>query len=219
MGSPLLSRGFRHSSRGDSGRSRAASLRAATLLELLVVLFIIGIMASMLFPALQAARGKADTTACQNNVRQLGYALMQFIDSKDQFPQPNRWPVDILRWMEERELADQIGPGPIPPGARIPRPKLFRCAAQQDLDSTVETIGICHYVLVVDRPVKFDRRGRVHWEIHDQPELSEKEKYPPWYVGPDISFAEQQVMLATKKGPHPSGIYYSNTGATLGGGG
>lgn len=199
--------------------SRDNSRCAATLLELLVVLFIIGIMASMLFPALQAARGKADTTVCQNNVRQLGYAFMQFVDVMDRFPQPKMWSVSILKWMEERQLADQIAANGLPPDAKYPRPNLFRCAAQSDFVSTVPPVGVCHYVLVVDRPIKFDRRGRVHWEIHDRPELLEKEPEAPWYVSPEITFAEQQQMLATKKGPHPSGIYYSNTGATLGGGG
>jgi type II secretory pathway pseudopilin PulG len=49
--------------------------RAASLIELLVVIFIMGIMMGLLLPALQRARARADETVCENNVRQLKMAL------------------------------------------------------------------------------------------------------------------------------------------------
>jgi hypothetical protein len=72
-------------------------------------------------------------------------------------------------------------------------------------------------VLVVDRPLHYTKKGRVIFEITDRPVLEAPQE--PWYVGPEMTFAEQQKVLSTLKGPHPSGIYYSNTGAILGGGG
>lgn len=189
----------------------------ATLLELIIVLFIIGIMASLLFPALQAARSKADTTACQNNVRQLGFALSRAIAVMKRFPQPNHWTIDCLRFMEEGALYDQIMAHGIPKGAQYPRPKLMRCLAQLEFSSNVPDVGICHYVLVVDRPLRVDAKGGVRWDLHDRPRLTEDEPLDPWYIGPEISFAQRQNMLATMEGPHPSGLYYSSSGATLGG--
>jgi type II secretory pathway pseudopilin PulG len=190
---------------------------AASLLELIIVLFIIGIMCGLLFPALQAARSKADSVACQNNVRQVGMALSRAIDVKKRFPKPNEWTIEILKWMEERPLADQIASYGIPKDGRLPRPPLLRCIAQPDFSSSVPDVGICHYVLVVDRPLRADKRGNVGWELHDRAYLSDEEPQPPWYVGPEMSFAAQQTMFATLEGPHPSGVFYDCWGQTRGG--
>ena len=54
--------------------------KAFTLVELLVVIAVIGILASLLLPALSQAKGKAQAVGCANNIRHLSVAWLLYAD-------------------------------------------------------------------------------------------------------------------------------------------
>ena len=53
--------------------------RGFALIELLVVIAIIAILAAILFPVFARARAAARKTSCVSNVRQMGMAVMQYV--------------------------------------------------------------------------------------------------------------------------------------------
>lgn len=55
-----------------------------TLIELLVVIAIIAILAAILFPVFAKAREKARQTACMSNLKQLGLAIVQYVQDNDE---------------------------------------------------------------------------------------------------------------------------------------
>ena len=93
---------------------RSRSHHAFTLVELLVVIAIIGVLVSMLLPAVQMVREAARRTSCQNNLRQLGIAVINYETTRNQYP-PARaadqfltWPFYLMPYMELNNLADQL---------------------------------------------------------------------------------------------------------------
>ncbi len=56
--------------------------RGFTLLELLVVIAIIAILAALLFPAMSAAKAKAQRTVCMSNLHQINLGIHMYLDDQ-----------------------------------------------------------------------------------------------------------------------------------------
>lgn len=86
-----------------------------TLVELLVAIAIIGIIAGLLFPAIQYARESSRRTSCQNNMRQLGMALQNYHSTFQSLPpgvqnlDPSAFASDHGFWSASTFILPQLG--------------------------------------------------------------------------------------------------------------
>ena len=126
---------------------------AFTLVELLVVITIIGILISLLLPAVQAARESARRAQCMNNLKQLGLAVLMHEQQQGHFPtggwgsgwqadpdqgfgeaQPGGWLFTILPFIEQEALFN-IGAGQ--PGWPVPSDKRAALARRNEVPLAV----------------------------------------------------------------------------------
>jgi prepilin-type N-terminal cleavage/methylation domain-containing protein/prepilin-type processing-associated H-X9-DG protein len=117
-------------------KGNRAHNRAFTLVELLVVIAIIGILVALLLPAIQAARESARRSSCQNNLKNIALAVINYVEVAKEYPigvaggDPSKmevaleygeegdqasacdvgfgWVTWILRYLEEQALHDRV---------------------------------------------------------------------------------------------------------------
>lgn len=119
----------RNSKGGLSRHQRAKNSPAFTLVELLVVIAIIGVLVSLLLPAVQAAREAARRVQCSNQLKNITLAMINYEGTHKMLPsggwrgdtvgdpdrgvgadQPGGWIFSILPFIEQQAIYD-LGAG------------------------------------------------------------------------------------------------------------
>ncbi|MEW6303690.1 MAG: DUF1559 domain-containing protein [Verrucomicrobiota bacterium] len=116
-------------------RSNSRTQQAFTLVEMLVVIAILAILASLLLPALARAKDKGRQAFCQNSLRQVGLAFQLYHgDYDDQFPAPGSkqrygpQPEDWIWWQYGRGVSNSS----IAKFVSGFNPKLFTCPSDRE---------------------------------------------------------------------------------------
>lgn len=101
-----------------------------TLIELLLVIAIIAVLASMLLPALKSARDSSKRSACLGNIRQLGLGVSFYASDYDSYALP-AWVNEAYYYGEKCALSDRMGLAALYYLDYIKTTDLFVCPSDQ----------------------------------------------------------------------------------------
>jgi prepilin-type N-terminal cleavage/methylation domain-containing protein/prepilin-type processing-associated H-X9-DG protein len=161
---------------------RAPKRPGFSMLEVMMVIFIISVLLSIVLPALLAGRDSAQRVSCLNNLRQMSLALGNYESQYQVLPpgvvnptgpihnRPDNlhisWLIQLMPYMEQMRLAESFDPA-LPVYAfenntvRVVSPRTLVCpsdiSATRKLPYAVTTYAACHHD--VEAPIDVDNHG------------------------------------------------------------
>ena len=155
---------------------------AFTIVELLVVVFIVSALVAMLLPAIQAARERARRVRCTSNIRQIALGIISFNDTHRTFPeggwgsswigipsrgsgqqQPGGWVYRVLPFLEENVLiSDKVASDTDFDVSYLSRsPSIFQCGSRRAFSMLPAGTRFKHqsYPLPLGQEVRYVARG------------------------------------------------------------
>ncbi len=129
---------MKHVTVGGSPRPRAVHYRlGVTMIEVIIVIAIIGLLASLILPAVQSVRATARQLQCQNNLKQIALALHNYHEQLSVLPPwggfdgacgPEGAFTLLFPFLDKPRFCDTMSAG-------VKRIPLFECPADGDLSS------------------------------------------------------------------------------------
>ena len=159
-----------------------------SLVELLVVMFVIACLIGLLLPAAQAARESARRVSCLNNLRHVGCGLHGHLLARRTFPvgctewraagtsgaeRCLAWSGRILPWLEEQPLADLLDfakpfDHPANAAAGAAAPAVYRCASADRPAALVAGLGRTDYGGVTGERITSPNNPEKGVLVHDR---------------------------------------------------
>jgi prepilin-type N-terminal cleavage/methylation domain-containing protein/prepilin-type processing-associated H-X9-DG protein len=177
-----------------------------TLIELLVVIAIIAVLIALLLPAVQAAREAARRSQCVNNLKQIGLALHNYVESNGALPlgrtrqagtyRPFSQQARILGFMEQATIFNTLN---------------FSLSSYDPSNATGAATAISNFLCPSDTPGPIPSGqilagygwGAVNYRANEGTSVA------MWFGGDDISNVNNGIVA------QPNGLFYSDQLITL----
>lgn len=182
------------------GLRQTLDARAFTLVELLVVIAVIAILASLLLPALSRAKAKGNATKCISNLKQWGIAGIGYFDDNEGFlpleSSRTNGGVDMELWGDVQASPDAWynavpdRPASSMVGFPFYKASLFHCPSAR-FPSGVEQLPNAYFSLAMNSKLIMPPTFGPHFSI--RADTIQQPWSTPWILDSRVSEAEYNV--------------------------